>query len=395
MRMFLPRRRAAWPRVLAVLLLALVCLAPGVVAQQTARKATTVAALLKYPVFFHGQPVAVLGSIQPEIDALWLVAEDQKIRIVGRTASDPASGAAADRSATVEVRGVVWDVGRLEPNDPRLNPHDFGAIAKQTLGKDWPGVGELLVLIASAVEPFARAAAPGIRGLALDPARYDQQRVTLSGRFRGRNLYGDLPQGPGRSASDFVLQSADAAIWVTGIRPRGKGFTLRVDARVDTDQWLEVTGTVRRGNGLVWVEGIELALARPPPEPPKIADDESSRPPPPPPPEVIFSAPVAEETDVELDTRIRVQFSRDMDGRSFKGHVRIAYVDRAGVPGAETPAVPPFTLEYLEGNRVLEIRFGSPLAPFQTVKLELVDGIRTPEGQQLPPWTLTFSVGAS
>ena len=45
---------------------------------------------------------------------------------------------------------------------------------------------------------------------------------------------GDLPQGVAKSKWDFVLQSADASIWVTGLRPKGKDFDLDPSARVVT-----------------------------------------------------------------------------------------------------------------------------------------------------------------
>ena len=38
----------------------------------------------------------------------------------------------------------------------------------------------------------------------------------MIGQFAGRNLLGDLPDAPAQSQWDFVLRSADAAIWVTG-----------------------------------------------------------------------------------------------------------------------------------------------------------------------------------
>ena len=63
----------------------------------------------------------------------------------------------------------------------------------------------------------------------------------MKGQFRGKNLYGDLPQGPGLSQWDFVLRAADSALWVAGVRPRGKGFNLNPGARVDTGNWLEVS----------------------------------------------------------------------------------------------------------------------------------------------------------
>ena len=48
------------------------------------------------------------------------------------------------------------------------------------------------------------------------------------------------------SRGEFVLRSADAAIWILGKRPRGHGFVLDPESRIDTKRWAEVSGVVRR-----------------------------------------------------------------------------------------------------------------------------------------------------
>ena len=60
-----------------------------------------------------------------------------------------------------------------------------------------------------------------LHGLLADPeARRGSVRVV--GQFRGANLFGDLPDLPGRDAGDFVLKDSDTAIWVIGkTAPRG------------------------------------------------------------------------------------------------------------------------------------------------------------------------------
>ena len=119
----------------------------------------------------------------------------------------------------------------------------------------------LTVTDAMAVKPSEGS--PSLRDIALDPSPYVGQRVKVTGQFRGRNLYGDAAQGPGLSQWDFVLRSADAAVWITGLRPRGKGFNLDIGARVDTGTWLETTGVVKVGKGLVWIEAQQIALTKP------------------------------------------------------------------------------------------------------------------------------------
>jgi hypothetical protein len=210
----------------------------------------------------------------------------------------------------------------------------------------------------------------------------------VSGRFRGRNLLGDLPAPLNKSKWDFVLQSADAAIWVSGLRPKGKGFDLDPGARVDTGRWLEVTGVVRTEGSRAWIEAKSVQLSSEPEDTPvEIAVPATPKEPP---PEVVFSAPVASETDVETATRVRVQFSRDMDGRTFRDRVRVSYI---GKGRGQQPAAPAFAAVYNDANRAVEIRFVQPLERFQTVKVELLEGITAVDGQPLQPWSLTFSTG--
>ena len=109
-----------------------------------------------------------------------------------------------------------------------------------------------------------------MRALALQPWRFEGQNVTIVGEFRGRNLFGDQPSAPGKSRYDFVLRSADAAVWVTDLRPRGRGFDLSVEARVDTGRWLQVSGTVSQDRGLVAISGATVATAATAPQEPAV-----------------------------------------------------------------------------------------------------------------------------
>jgi hypothetical protein len=206
---------------------------------------------------------------------------------------------------------------------------------------------------------------------------------------------GDLPDSPGKSRYDFVLRAADAAIWVINMRPKGKEFDLALDARIDTNRWLTLRGTVQHGRGLQWIdaEAGSLALARPPTETPI---EEPIRVPVGPPPEVVFSAPTEDETDVMTSTTVRIQFSRDLDVSTLKGRVKASYFRAQTVERGE-PDTPPIdvTTQYNVANRVLELRFSKPLERFRTVKVELLDGIVGTDAQALQPWTLTFSLGGS
>jgi hypothetical protein len=255
----------------------------------------------------------------------------------------------------------------------------------------WPGRDEVFVLLGASAVDAPEPTTPSVRAIVLSPAHFADRGVTVTGRFRGRNLLGDLPSPLNRSRWDFVLQSADAAIWVSALRPKGSGFDLDPGAKVDTGRWLEVSGTVHAEGSRVWIDGESLRMARPPtesdaePAPTPVIKEK--------PPTVIFTAPLVDEVDVATDSSVRVQFSRDMDGRTFRDHVRVSYVVTASA--APPPGVvPAITVAYHEGNRALEIKFAKPLDRFQTVKVELLEGVTAMDGQALPPWSMTFNTGA-
>lgn len=351
--------------------------------------ATTVGALVTYPVFFHTQSVKVRGSLRVSGAQASLVSGENSVLLAGREAE----GMVGNPSAAVEVSGTFVDVGRLTDGDPRLLGVDAARLSQERLQKPWPGVGELLLLVVASVAPADPFPAPSIRALALAPERYLDARVTVAGRFRGRNLYGDQPDAPGRSNWDFVLQVADASVWVTGLRPRGQGFSLDGLARVDTDRWLEVSGLVRRERHLVLLEATSVRLAESP-APSPAAEPAARVPVAGPRPVVVFSAPTQDETDVAPSTRVRIQFSRDLIGASTRDQVRVSYVASQSVErGEPQPPSLTFTSRYDEGTRVLELRFTTALERFRTVRVELLEGIQASDGVPLVPWTLTFSTG--
>ena len=66
--------------------------------------------------------------------------------------------------------------------------------------------------------------------------------VRVVGKFRGKNLYGDLPARRARERGDWVIKDDAFAVWVTGKKPKGKGFELDASLKRDTDKWIEVVG---------------------------------------------------------------------------------------------------------------------------------------------------------
>jgi hypothetical protein len=371
-----------------VLILALT--AATVSAQPGPRRATNIAALKGFPGFYHGRPIVLVATVGLENDQLRASDQGESIHLLFK-------GTAPD--GLDEIRGEFWDLGRMKPDDIRLSTYDLRTTFKLDPDAPWPHPGDVTAIVATAVTPSAPPPAPSIRSIVLHPSRYLDQKVTVTGQFSGRNLMGDLPEAPGKSRYDFALRSSDAAIWVINMRPKirdanNKEIELALDSRLDSSRWLEVRGTVQQSRGLMWLdaEAGSLKFAKPPQD--TVTTDEPIHPALGPPPEVIFSTPTDDETDVLPNVTVRVQFSRDIDPATIKGHVRARYV-QGQAPGGDQTAAPPVdvTTQYNGANRVLEVHFTKPLERFRTLQVELLEGIFGTDHQPLKPWSLTFAVG--
>ena len=372
--------------VLGVVLAVVFGLVAPTSAQRTGRRVVTLDLLAEHPSFFHGEEVILHSDAAGEGVLTYLGDEERRLLVLD--VPPPPTGL----RERLEIIGTFYDVGRLERGDPRTTGHPFERLSRVLLNKDWPGVGELPLLVAESFRPVPDADLVTLRTVALAPRAHLDEGVTLTGRFRGRNLYGDLPDSPGESQYDFVLTSADAAVWVVGREPKGEGFELDVQARIDTGRWLEVTGSVRVHEGMVILDAGSIRLAKSiqdqvAPAPTRVRLRQG------PAPEVIFSAPLEGDADIPSDATVRIQFSRDMDADSFEGRVRVSYpAFAANATSADLPALQ-FAADYRGLNRVLEIRFAEPLLAFQTVDVELLEGVASSDGVTLSPWSLSFFVG--
>jgi hypothetical protein len=358
-------------------------------AQTASRRLTTIDAIRAYPGFYHLQNVLLRGELAEGAAAaatasaeaprstapqLVLKADEQQLRAVLDAGVSTSRG-------NVEVRGHVIDIGRLERNDPRL-----AGVGERMDPDHWPKPGEELFVRVTSVTEAQPPLAVSIRALALEPWRYEGQTVTLLGNFRGRNLFGDQPGAPAASKYDFVLRGAEGSIWVTGLRPRGRGFELDIDRRLDTANWIEVTGIVEHEKGLVRVAGTSLAMSKVPDLKP--GPEEDGQPVPKLPAQVIFSTPTEGETDVSVAETIRIQFSRGLNEKSLAGRTRATLVGAA----ADAPPVAHKTT-YDAATRSITITFAERLPAFRTVRLEILEGILAFDDAPVTPWTLTFTVG--
>ena len=366
-------------------------------AQSPGRSATTLDAVRASPVFFHGKQIAVLASIVESRSMYRLEPSSAS----GQPAPAPTPGRGLyvywrERPARTsgEIRGEFWDLGRLSEGDPRFANYDFRPLLENVSEGRWPPRDQLFVLLGATVVEPVLPDPPSLRAIALAPEKYEGRGVTISGRFRGRNLHADLATPlPTPNKWDFVVQSADASMWIGGLRPRGRDFELDPNARVDTGRWVQIAGTVRREGSRVWIEGREIALSAPPSTTPDDAPVEMPVIAPEAPPAVVFSAPVSDDIDVAPNTVVRIQFSRDMDARSFKDRVRISYEAPPGGPPPTGIVQPVFAFAYNVGSRGIEVKFTKPLERLQKVRVELLEGITAVGGEALKPWALTFTTG--
>jgi hypothetical protein len=50
---------------------------------------------------------------------------------------------------------------------------------------------------------------------------------------------------------------------------------------------------------------------------------------------------------------------------------------------------------YDNGSHSVVLKLSKPLEAFRTIKVELLDGIKTFDGAPMKPWSITFSVGSN
>jgi hypothetical protein len=241
-----------------------------------------------------------------------------------------------------------------------------------------------------------------LEALVTHPDKQEARLVRVVGQFRGRNLFGDLPASSERSRSDWVIKDDVFSVWVTGRKPKGSGWELDSSLKRDTGHWIEVIGRVEARGPIVYLRAVRVMqgaapkpsaqaqAATPPPERPKI------------PPVVVFALPLDGEADIPRQSRFVVQFSKDMDEATFKGHVVLRYLGRTMPGDRELDAV---TSYYDGGRRALTVDPGDLLRPGRQIELLLLPGIADVDGLALEPRpgreagvaidTLRYKVGGS
>ena len=93
------------------------------------------------------------------------------------------------------------------------------------------------------------------------PAQFAGKTVSILGRFRGRNLFGDLKEETRRKPTDWVLKDGEVALWITEKPPKGSGFTLDPEYKSDTERWVEVEGKPEVVDGVLYLRASKVTLA--------------------------------------------------------------------------------------------------------------------------------------
>jgi hypothetical protein len=267
----------------------------------------------------------------------------------------------------VEVTGVFRTDGTIDPTNPTT---------ATSVIQFWEYVGP------PERDPKAplKASEVTLEKLVSRPGSHDGQTVRVVGKFRGRNLYGDLPNRSQRTSSDWVIKDDVFAVWVTGKKPKGSGWELDATLKRDTGKWIEVVGRAETRGGVTYLRAVQVILSAPPTP---TADVQAPAPPPPRPkvaPVVVFSLPLDGEGDVASDSRFVVQFNKDMDEKTFEGRVQLRY---AGPPRPGDRAFDGIKLSYDGGLRALTVDPGDLLRSGRRLELVLLPGIADVEGLPL------------
>jgi Bacterial Ig-like domain len=322
---------------------------------------------------------------------------DKAVRTHGELDMDPSTG-----RVVYSLRGTFG--GRLYLYPTAEAGADWEQNARQWLGKEVEVTGAVgmgtnqttgqqmvYMMIWGYLGPQEekRGLAPASEKVTLEdlvtkPQQYDGKTVAVEGQFRGSNLFGDLPSASRKRSSDWVLKEDVFAVWVSGKKAKGQGWTLDADLKRDTGKWLRVTGRVRVEGPVVTILATDVVLTKPPSEnAPGLA--QAQAPPPPParpkkPPVVVFSLPLDGERDVPANSVFQVQFSKDMDEDSFKDHVLFRY---AGRPQPGDNPLDAKRISYDLGHKTLQVDPGDLLRPGRVVELILLPGIKDIDGMPL------------
>lgn len=327
------------------------------------------AELLATPTEFEGRAVRTrgrFGNAPGRKDGYGLAAASGTVRLEPEAALAARMRARAEgwRGREVELTGVLFRETRAP---------DAGTLAE-------PGFA-IRFWSLNGPQPQGETAAIEGKPVTLEELVYGGSRlggklVRAVGKFRGQNLYGDLPLVTRRNDTDWVIKDDFFAVWITGKGPDGDGFKLDPHVPADTESWVEVVGRPETRNGITYLRAQRVSLSESSggavAPATAVNKDYSDRP-----PAVVFTLPVIGDPLKET-APIVIQFNKHMDEISFAGRVRLRYADApAGMQGLR--------LLYEDTSRALVVDPGEPLVAGRELVLELLEGILDVHGLALAP----------
>lgn len=368
----------------------------------------SVSAVIQSSGLYHDRLVRVVGELksgdfEDTQNRIYLLQGDSgldRIRVGMRAGSMENLSFMVGRK--VEIVGVFWDLTRFSSNrrlagfpGARREDGAQGVMESQF----FIGGREVTPIEEAPAEPteapdepreFVRPDLPDsdtidLRELMRNPEPHYDKLVTVIGKFRGDNVYGDLSMRTKKTPRDFIIKVADTAIWVTGKRPRGDGFELNPERRRDTGKWLKVTGTPWTDEGEVYLRAQLIEMIDKPEDPDleprsmeeEVAELEAGESP----PEVIFTMPLNGERGIPLGSEFRIQFSKDMNRASFDRNIDLLYVDDVD----DGNPFPDMQVSYDSHSRSLAVIPGKRLAPGKEIHLILYEGIKDDGDRPLVP----------
>jgi hypothetical protein len=223
------------------------------------------------PETYHRRNVITVGILEP-LTGEYFTLRDGSPRVLvipGFEVTSHDLGPLAGRR--VEIRGVFR---RIRPKEYTAQGVDWDLLEDPTLpvlpAPDFKlPRNSITVLGVADRSSHDSSRSPGAEGVSAadileDPGAYADKKVRLVGRFRGRNLFEDLPARSQQQRSDWVLLQDEGAFWVTGKAPRGKGWTLDLDYRGDSVRFLAVEGKAEVVNGVLYLRASRVELAKDP-----------------------------------------------------------------------------------------------------------------------------------
>lgn len=206
--------------------------------------------------------------------------------------------------------------------------------------------------------------------------------VRVIGKFRGANIFGDLPVISRRTRSDWVIKDNLYALWVIDKAPEGDDWKLNPIRERDTIHWLEIVGKPEEVNGIIYLRADRIRLSAPPSGtagvrtgPLAYTKDRL--------PDVQFTLPSEGVEEAAPDAIFAIQFTKRMDPGTFPDRVLLRYADG---PSAGQP-LRDLRVTYIDSRRVMQIDPGVALLPGRTLECVLLPGIKDSDGNDLTPAT--------